>query len=93
MRNWVLEAKVDETSPYVELRRHVNDTTMREEPQSKAGYELTSDKCKENFYRIFRITQTGKNSGGNDCLFIGGIDFYGIMKIEPLVEEGSAEAA
>jgi hypothetical protein len=93
IRHWVLEAKVDENSPWVELRRHTNDSTMREEPQSKAGYELTSEVCKKTFYRIFRITQTGKNSGGNDCLFIGGLDFYGIIKITPLVEEGSDEAA
>jgi hypothetical protein len=82
IRHWVLEAKVSEDSEWVELRRHTNDTTMREEPQSVAGYELSGEVCRSKFYRIFRITQTGKNSGGNDCLFIGGIDFYGIMKVE-----------
>lgn len=82
IRNWTLEAKVEEDSPWIEIRKHVNDVTMREEPQSVAGYELTSDACKNNFFRIFRITQTGKNSGGNDCLFIGAIDFYGIMRVE-----------
>ncbi len=63
VRNWILEGKVDENSPWVELRKHVNDTTMREEPQSVAGYELVGDVCRNNFYRIFRITQYGKNSG------------------------------
>jgi len=82
VRNWTLEGKVEEESPWVELRKHVNDQTMREEPQSVAGYELSSDVCRSNFFRIFRLTQHGKNSGGNDCLFIGGIDFYGIMKVE-----------
>ena len=82
VRNWTLEGKVEEESPWVELRKHVNDTTMREEPQSVAGYELSSEVCRGNFFRIFRLTQHGKNSGGNDCLFIGGIDFYGIMKVE-----------
>ena len=81
IRNWTLEGKVDEDSPWVELRRHTNDTTMREEPQSVAGYELSAESCRSNFFRIFRITQSGKNSGGNDCLFIAGIDFYGIMKV------------
>lgn len=84
VRNWTLEGKVDEESPWVELRRHTNDTTMREEPQSVAGYELSAETCRNNFFRIFRITQTGKNSGGNDCLFIAGIDFYGIMKVSKL---------
>ena len=82
VRNWTLEGKVEEESPWVELRKHVNDQTMREEPQSVAGYELSSDVCRSNFFRIFRLTQYGKNSGGNDCLFIGGIDFYGIMRVE-----------
>jgi len=82
IRNWTLEGKVEEESPWVELRKHVNDTTMREEPQSVAGYELSSEVCRNNFFRIFRVTQHGKNSGGNDCLFIGAIDFYGIMKVE-----------
>jgi hypothetical protein len=87
IRNWTLEAKTDEYSPYVTLRTHSNDTTMREEPQSKAAYELNNEICKSNFYRIFRLTQTGKNSGGNDCLFVGGIDFYGVMKVETLGAE------
>lgn len=82
IRNWVLEGKVSEDSPWVELRNHKNDTTMREEPGQVAGFELSSEVCRSKFFRIFRITQTGKNSGGNDCLFIGGIEFYGIMKVE-----------
>ena len=86
IRNWVLEAQVDEYSPWVTLRTHENDTTMREEPQSVAGFELTSEKARSAFYRVFRITQIGKNSGGNDCLFIGGIEFYGIMKVQTMTE-------
>ena len=88
VRNWVLEAQVDEFSPWVTLRTHENDTSMRQEPQSVAGYELNNDKARAGFYRVFRLKQTGKNSGGNDCLFIGGIEFYGIMKITQLQEIG-----
>ena len=86
IRNWVLEAQVDEFSPWVTLRAHENDTSMREEPQSVAGYELNNDKARSSFFRVFRLKQTGKNSGGNDCLFIGGIEFYGIMKITQMQE-------
>ena len=86
VRNWVLEARVDEFSPWVTLRTHENDTSMREEPQSVAGYELSNDKSRSGFFRVFRLKQIGKNSGGNDCLFIGGIEFYGIMRIQKMQE-------
>ena len=35
-------------------------------------------------YRYFMIKQTGVNSSGNDCLFIGGLEFYGELIIQPV---------
>jgi len=81
IRNWMLEGKEDEDGEWVLLREHKNDTSMREEPQSVAAYEISKDATKSSFFRIFRLTQTGRNSGNNDCLFIGGIDFYGILQV------------
>ena len=38
-----------------------------------------SDECSSRGYRYFMILQTGVNSSGNNCLFIGGIEFYGSL--------------
>ena len=81
LRNWVLEGKTDETSDWVMLSKHVKDTALKDEPGSTAGFEITSDAAKSSFFRMFRLTQTGKNSGNNDCLFVGGIEFYGILQV------------
>jgi hypothetical protein len=81
MRNWVLEGKADENGEWVMLSRHSKDTALKDEPGSVAGFEVTSEASKSAFFRMFRLTQIGKNSGNNDCMFIGGIEFYGILQI------------
>jgi hypothetical protein len=81
MRNWVLEGKADENGEWVMLSRHSKDMSLKDEPGSVAGYEVTSEASKSAFFRMFRLTQVGKNSGNNDCMFIGGIEFYGILQI------------
>ena len=81
VRNWVLEGKADESSDWVMLSKHSKDMSLGDEPGSVAGFEITSDAAKSSFFRMFRMTQTGKNSGNNDCLFIGGMEFYGILQV------------
>ena len=41
-------------------------------------HEISDERISKG-YRYFLILQTGINSSGNNCLFIGGIEFYGLL--------------
>jgi hypothetical protein len=54
--------------------------------RSNEGGGLQDDFENTMGYRYFMITQTEVNSSDNDCLFIGGVEFYGILIETPSVD-------
>jgi hypothetical protein len=83
MRNWDFEGKMEETSEWVLLKRHTDDQTMTDGRGATASWALEVQQAAidSTGYRFFRIKQTGKNSGGNDCLFCSGIELYGVLTL------------
>ena len=37
-------------------------------------------------FRYFLILQLGPNSSGNDCFFIGGMELYGTLTMDPTLD-------
>jgi hypothetical protein len=96
LRNWELRARQNVTDHWTLLRSHQKDDALSDYPCSTASWKLTpkvparspakkgpNDKETDPSYRYFLIVQVGPNSSGNDCLFIGGIDFYGTLTEYP----------
>ena len=60
------------------LKQHVDDTSVGEKPGSVAAWPIIqSPEDAGPGYRYFRVVQIARNSGGNNCLFCGGIELYG----------------
>jgi hypothetical protein len=86
LRNWTLQAKAVEDGTdegWITLREHNNDDTLTGEPNSSCSWELDipediNDTSTIGF-RYFRIVQHGPNSNGNNCLFICGMELYGVL--------------
>jgi hypothetical protein len=91
LRNWELRARQNVTDHWTLLRSHQRDDTLSDYPGSTASWKITPKAPSRNpakksatdidpaAYRYFLVVQVGPNSSSNDCLFIGGIDFYGTL--------------
>ena len=72
---------------------HINDDRISENPCSVALWDIEPMNLVEGDntlnpgesvgsargYRYFLLLQTGPNSSGNNCLFIGGLELYGVL--------------
>lgn len=89
---WTIEPHVHNTTSswkYTISTPHDISSTVLEEGaiDITSGYAagtnetngVIDDMRKTKGYRYFLITQTGVNSSNNNCLFIGGIEFYGFL--------------
>jgi hypothetical protein len=91
LRNWELRAREKDTDGWTVLRAHYNDDAISELPYSAAAWKLRppkTDKGERTWmdtagFRYYLILQLGPNSSGNDCFFIGGMELYGTLTIDP----------
>eukprot|EP00029_Vermamoeba_vermiformis_P014214 TRINITY_DN933_c0_g1_i1.p1 TRINITY_DN933_c0_g1~~TRINITY_DN933_c0_g1_i1.p1 ORF type:complete len:527 (+),score=102.64 TRINITY_DN933_c0_g1_i1:1405-2985(+) len=74
LRSWVLQGS-DDGSTWEVLSRHQNDQSFNSGFATKTFKIDTTNINKP--YRMFRVLQTGHNSGMNNFLAISGIEFYG----------------
>jgi hypothetical protein len=84
VRTWDLVAKENEPDDWIILKRHEGDTSLNHERESTASWPIELTITDPDFlgYRFFRIVQTSKNSGDNNCLFCGGLEFYGKLSLK-----------
>ena len=74
-RNWRLEGSNDGRC-WTPLRVHCNDCSLSDESFSVAAWPLEDT---ADFFRHFRIYQTGPNSAGTHQLMCAGIELYGTL--------------
>ena len=79
LRNWNLEGSTDNVN-WVVLRQHTNDTTMETKAYSE-GHWTVSNAASCEFYRYFRIINTGVTSNQYHYLACSGIELYGTLNI------------
>ena len=96
LRSWELRAREKDTDKWDTLKVHDNDGELSDAPLSVALWDIEPTLARaadnghsiinEKGYRYFLLLQTNVNSSGNNCLFIGGLEFYGILteKIQSL---------
>jgi len=77
IRNWNLEGSHDGTEWKI-LRKHEKDRSMGTRTSSPFTCTWTVEK-RVQAMRYFRIHQTGKNSAGNNALFLSGFELYGVL--------------
>jgi hypothetical protein len=71
----VLESSGDNET-WLEIDRQTNNNDLRDDPyKAAASFEVTNSLEA----RYFRLTQTGKNHGGNDRLIIFAFEFFGTL--------------
>jgi hypothetical protein len=71
-----LEGSQDGLS-WVTIDDRKNDTSLNS--QGAISTFSISEDLQEEFQQI-RLRQTGKNSNGNDYLFVNAIEFFGVLK-------------
>ena len=76
---------VDKTDKgWVTLQIHTEDDSLSDEPGSTASWPVDippdlMDTYDTIGFRALRVKMTGHNSGGNNCLFCCGLEFYGVL--------------
>ena len=90
LRSWELRAREKDTDRWDVLKVHTNDDKLSENPFSVAFWDVDPLIIPDDLnpsrvggiakgYRYFLLLQTGPNSSGNNCLFIGGVELYGSL--------------
>ena len=89
LRNWELQARSSPAEPWQTLRVHREDDTLSkqytggegERPQyATASWDLEPKGGPGDFYRHFRVLQTGPNSRGGYQLCISGFELWGAVR-------------
>ena len=73
VRNWKFEGSNDGKSWDI-LKQHDNDTSIPQQFGASASWSLQNI---NKSYRFLRLTQTGKNSFGDDYFMLSGFEVYG----------------
>ena len=75
LRSWKLEGS-HEGKSWVTVMNHENDTALQAKGQA---YTWMVDDCDE-YYKLFRISLTGKNSNDHNYLSCSGLELFGTAK-------------
>lgn len=76
---------VDGIQPFELLSEHIDDQSLQGKGSSKTW--PISDAKKKPFCKVFRLTQTGKNSSSSNYLSLAGVEFYGVVKVLPIKKD------
>lgn len=76
LRNWRLEGSRDGAA-WVALRQHTNDASLSTTQMAQAAWPVEGAR---EFYRHFRVIQTGSNASGNHLLMCAGMELYGELR-------------
>jgi len=77
IRNWKLEASKDGQT-WVLLREHKDDQAIAAKSQS---FTWDINDSKKEFYRYFKIEQTGNNSANSAYFNLAGVEIYGMVSM------------
>lgn len=77
LRYWALQGSEDGVK-WINLRVHVNDKSLERKGQS-CSWDL---EVKGDFFRVFRVLQTGLNSNNHSMLALSGFEVYGTMRVD-----------
>jgi hypothetical protein len=77
LRNWKLEASKDNVN-WVLLKEHKDDQTINGK-SSTGSWDIIDPK--KEFYRYFKVEQTGQNSANSTYMNLAGMEFYGFVKM------------
>jgi hypothetical protein len=73
-KSWVVESSLDGEA-WTEIDRKTNNVDFKANNWATASFAISkSAEC-----RFIRLTQTGKNHGGNDYLAIQAFEFFGTL--------------
>jgi hypothetical protein len=73
MRSWVIESSLDGEA-WTEIDRKTDNKDFKDGLGTASFAVSNSAEC-----RFIRLTQTGKNYYGNDCLYIDGFEVFGTL--------------
>eukprot|EP01083_Nonionella_stella_P042846 115638_1 len=73
LRSWELQGSRDGGKQWSTIRQHINDKSLA---HKSASHTWPLDECNE-FYSLFRIRITGKNSGRDWSICCSGFEIYG----------------